>query len=302
MALLMKTSSRVAGLGLSVAAAGVVLSACTASPPLANGACQQTTSFTCNDKLLAGNPDAGVTDLGLVAWSCTGTARPDDDGRYVDGYPQGRICAAEGMPDANGTQAYCCTSEVVDCVYNPVAICPDGNYGFQCRGSERPEVLNAAMTCGNGVREDDLIDYCCAAAPRPPGCTLSKGACMAGLNGWSCPVGEVPRGEDFGPNESRADYYYFVCSVPLPAPNPAISTYCCFTPSPLQPGGSCVPDPLISAQMPSCTSGRFGFACYGRERPEADYLPIVCNDAPVDGTGAEGYAAKLYCCDFVLSQ
>ena len=167
-----------------------------------------------------------------------------------------------------------------------------------------PRRPNPAITCGNGVREDNLIDYCCAAQPRPPGCTESKGMCMPGLTGWNCMTGDVPRGEDFGANESRSDNYYFVCSVPIPAPNPAISTYCCFTPSPLLPGGACVPDPAIQGQIPSCTPGRFGFACYGRERPEADYLPIVCADDPIDGTSPDypGVTAKLYCCDFVMSQ
>ena len=97
----------------------------------------------------------------------------------------------------------------------------------------------------------------------------------------------------------------FVCDPPFagvaqPAPNPAISNYCCFTPTPLQPGGSCVTDPTIGDQVPSCTPGRFGFACYGRETPADDYLPIVCNDPPVDGRDPDGYAAKLYCCDYAL--
>jgi hypothetical protein len=302
MALLMRRK-KIASLGLSLAVVVLGLGACTNETPPENGTCAVTSAFSCNT-ILAGNPtpDGGADSVGLVPYVCSGTARPDDHPAYKDGYPTGTVCATQGMPDATGNQAYCCTSDTTSCAFNPVAICPAGNTGFQCRGSDRPEVLNPAMTCGNGVREGDYIDYCCATAPRPPGCTESKGSCMAGLNGWNCMTGDYPKGEDFGSNESRADDYYFVCGVGTPAPNPAITTYCCFTPSPLQPGGSCVPDPAIQAQMPSCTPGRFGFACYGRERPEADYLPIVCNDAPIDGTGAEGYQAKLYCCDFVLSQ
>jgi len=293
---------RIASFLLWFAAAG--LGGCSLTEPLQqNGICQTTTAFTC-DKILAGNPspDGGVSGANLVAYTCTGTARPDDHPRYQDGWPSGTVCSVQGMPDANGNQAYCCTQDTTTCEFNPVAICPDqGNYGFQCRGPDRPEVLNPTMTCGNGVREENYIDYCCVTAPRPAGCTESKGACMPGLNGWQCMTGDYPKGEDFGSNESRADYYYFVCGVGMPAPNPAISTYCCFTPSPLQPGGSCVTDPTVNTQIPSCTPGRFGFACHGREKPTDDYLPIVCNDAPVDGVDANGYPATLYCCDFVLS-
>jgi hypothetical protein len=83
----------------------------------------------------------------------------------------------------------------------------------------------------------------------------------------------------------------------LPAPNPAITTFCCFTPSP-QPR-------LVRAgsddHQPGSTRapGRFRFACYGRTPGRLP--PIVCTEGPIDGVGAEGYAAKLYCCDFVLS-
>jgi hypothetical protein len=284
------------------------LGGCLNEPLTQDGTCETTTAFTC-DTILAGNPnpDGGVTGTGLVAYSCSGTARPDDHPRYQDGWPSGTVCSVQGMPDASGNKAYCCTQDQTTCAFNPVAICPDpNNYGFQCRGPDRPEVLNPTMTCGNGVREDNYIDYCCQTAPRPPGCTEAKGACMAGLNGWQCMTGDLPKGEDFGSNESRADDYYFVCAVGMPAPNPAISTYCCFTPSPLQPGGSCIsdPDPMITTQLPGCTPGRFAFSCSGREKPTDDYLPIVCDetkDPPVAGTDAQGYPATLYCCDFVLS-
>jgi hypothetical protein len=282
--------------------AGAALAGCMNEPLPQNGICETTSAFSC-DTILAGNPNAGVS-AGLVAYSCSGTARPDDHPQYIGDYPMGVVCATEGVPDTNGNQAYCCTSGTTSCAYNPVGICPAGNTGFQCRGSERPEVLNAGMTCGNGVHEDPFIDYCCVTATRAmvPGCTQNKGVCPAslGLNGWSCPTGTLPKGEDFGMSQSRADDYYFVCAVAQPAPNPAISNYCCFTPTPLQPGGSCVTDPTITSQVPSCTAPRFGFSCQGRERPEDDYLPIVCNDPPVDGTDAQGYMAKLYCCDYML--
>jgi hypothetical protein len=32
-------------------------------------------------------------------------------------------------------------------------------YGFQCRGADRPEALNPLIDCGNGVRQDELVNY-----------------------------------------------------------------------------------------------------------------------------------------------
>ena len=48
------------------------------------------------------------------------------------------------------------------CAYEPVRTdpCPEG-YAYPCRGANRPEVFNPAVTCGNGVREGSLIRYCC---------------------------------------------------------------------------------------------------------------------------------------------
>lgn len=263
--------------------------------PKRDGLCQVSSSLTCG-AILAGNKDAGV-DPGLVGYSCTGTARPDDTGTYVQGVPFGQICAGQST-----SGDYCCTPEndLTNCVYNPRADCPEG-YGYHCMGPNRPEVNNPGLTCGNGIREDDYINYCCQAKPRPIGCTQAKGAfdCTGGLIGWVCPEGARPRGEDFGANESRADYYYFVCGVPTPAPNPAYSTYCCFTPSPTLPGGSCIYNPGIAEYIPSCGPKRFGFACYGRDTPEENYLPIRCKEPPVQGKSDDGYPAKLYCCDYV---
>jgi hypothetical protein len=114
-----------------------------------------------------------------------------------------------------------------------------------------------------------------------------------------CPEGFRPRGEDFGANESRADYYYFVCGVPESAPNPDYTLYCCFSPSPVLPGGSCVYATGITKYISTCGTGKFGFACYGRDTPQDDYLTIRCPDPPVDGFSDSGYAAHMYCCDFV---
>ena len=128
-------------------------------------------------------------------------------------------------------------------------------YGFQCRGADRPEALNPLIDCGNGVREDELINYCCTARPIPPppqgtGCVQSDGQCtgkMASwlpdrMSGWTCTNGAIPSAEDFKANESRADFYYFLCATPTQAPNPSVQYFCCYVPALVPPGGSCVPD------------------------------------------------------------
>jgi len=178
-------------------------------------------------------------------------------------------------------------------------------YGFQCRGANRPEALNPLIDCGNGVREDDFINYCCTARPIPPppqgtGCVQSDGQCtgkMASwlpdrMSGWTCTNGAIPSAEDFKANESRADFYYFLCATPTQAPNPTVQYFCCYVPALVPPGGSCVPD----LRVPGCAANRFGFSCYGRDTPEDDYLVVKC-DAPTQSTSADGYPAKTYCCD-----
>jgi len=288
--------------------AWVGLAGCTSSSDLPN-TCTVNAAVTCGT-ILAGDTSK-ADQVNLVGFSCTGSDRPDEHyAKFVANIPKGMICAEQGAtPD--GSNAFCCTppDQPVACALNPIAICPDNNYGFQCYGADRPEALNPALTCGNGVREGTLIDYCCSAQPRPAGCTEAKGACNAanqtpavptGLTGWKCPAGTRPRGEDFGANESRADYYYFVCDVPTRAPNGRDNVYCCFSPSPVLPGGSCVYSPGSAPSIPNCGAGHFAFACYGRDRPDEDYTPrISCKTAPVSGLSDTGYAAQLYCCDYV---
>jgi hypothetical protein len=287
---------------------------CKVEQPASLGECTMNAAINCDMAGLAGSVDAGIP-LGLVGYSCTGLARPDlENAKYVAGIPYGMVCADQG-PGADGTNGFCCTrpDQPTTCALDPTSIeaishnkgrvCPDeANYRFQCYGPDRPEALNPALTCGNGVREDNIINYCCAAAGRPIGCSESKGgACPVGQMGWHCPQGTLPRGEDFGANESRADYYYFVCGVPGPPATDGFVTYCCFTPSPLLPGGSCVTSVTIQSKISDCGQGRFGFACYGRETPEQDYSPIYCDEAPFTGPSAvddKGYPATLYCCDY----
>ena len=135
---------------------------------------------------------------------------------------------------------------------------------------------------------------------------------LTGLTGWVCPRTSIeyrPRGEDYGANESRSDYYYFVCGVPQPAPNPIYDLYCCLIPKPVPPGATCVYSPNAATkinpatgkpQLENCGVNRFAFACYGQDTPDQDYFPrMKCNEPPVRGNSDEGYAATLYCCDYV---
>ncbi|HEY7371035.1 MAG TPA: hypothetical protein VIF57_02580, partial [Polyangia bacterium] len=312
--------------GFTLLAAAAALTGCAVEAPASHGECTVDTALTC-DTILAGNPDAGAGAAGLVGYSCTGVARPDENAKYVAGIPYGMICALQG-PNADGTTGYCCTppdppvtcaldiTSVTAISNDPSRACPTAdNYKFECYGADRPEALNPALTCGNGIRDGQLVQYCCAAAGRPMGCTEAKGACPAdratglimysgppgavqsGLTGWSCPADTAPRGEDFGMSESRADYYYFTCAVPAP-PVGQFSNFCCFTPAPVLPGGSCVTATKVQGQIPKCTPGRFGFACYGRDTPEDDFTQIYCEDAPIDGYDDQGKQAKLFCCDY----
>ena len=178
--------------------------------------------------------------------------------------------------------------------------------GFQCRGSDRPEALNPLVDCGNGVREKDFINFCCTSRPIPPpplgpGCVQSDGQCTGKkpswlpdrMSGWTCTDGAIPAAEDFKANESRADFFYFLCATPRPAPNPRVEYYCCYVPALIQPGGSCISDLYV----PACEENRFGFSCYGRDRPEQTYDVMTCDQTPVNGVNADGFAAKQYCCD-----
>jgi hypothetical protein len=284
------------GLVLPLALAG---GGCSADLAKANGTCVVNASLDCG----VSGPDGGA-DLpaGLTGYSCDGTARPDDNAHYYDGVPQGAVCADNGTtPD--GKRNFCCTPPTTSCAYNPVSSCTDQNYyGFQCYGSTRPDALNPALNCGNGVDNGNNIDYCCSAEMLPPSqtCTALKGGiCPPQLTPFSCPGTALPRAELFGMSESRADYYRPLCSMPIPLPNPNQKNYCCYMPALIPDGGSCVQDTTV----PGCggNPNQFGFACYGPENPHDDYLPMQCNSPGVKGMSAEGYPATLYCCDFVAT-
>ena len=271
--------------------------ACSTSTAPSNGTCaaQASADPACAITADGGTSATATATATLVAYACTGTARPDDHPVWAEHVPSGLVCAASGAPDASGTQGYCCTAAETDCALNPAAICDPGATGFRCRGADRPESLNPALTCGNGVRMDDFIDYCCFSTSQMDGCQQSDSvACSQRLLGWTCRGQSLPRGEELGPNKSRADYYYQLCPIPTPAANPAFNTYCCYSPALPPIGGSCVQDTAV----PGCAPGRFGFACYDRDTPDQDYPVMHCPEPAIAGRSAEGYAAKLYCCDF----
>jgi hypothetical protein len=271
------------GMGLVLLLAG---GACSESATPADGTCVSDSTVDCTVSGLAGD------SIGLSGVSCTGSARPDENGKFLDGVPSGLICA-DRATGIDGARRYCCTSQTTTCAYDPVADCQDPKtVGYQCRGSDRPDALNPAINCSQGVPDGDLVNYCCAGQPHVRQCT-EYGGCASGTTGWTCPAGYVPSAQDLGPNTSRADTYYFLCPVPTPAPNPAYVNYCCVIPAALPEGGSCVQHNAV----PGCAAGRFGMACYDRDRPDQDYLSLSCPDAGFSGLSAEGYPATLYCCD-----
>jgi hypothetical protein len=277
-------------------AVGLLLGACSNTALPQDGTCVHdlTVEATCGSTIDGGTP----ASLGLAGYSCTGSARPDQNPTYVQGVPQGMICANQAAPDGGAPvgNGYCCTTATTPCAYNPVAICGGGTFGYQCQGAIRPESFNAELTCEQGVYEGNLIDYCCSGTQLSPGCqekdTLS---CSAGLTGWLCPTGVLPRGEDLGANKSRADNYYLLCPVPTPSLQAGFDTFCCYPPATTPSNSSCNQDTTV----PGCAPGRFGFACYGPDTPGQSYVPINCPDPGVPGTSYQGYPATLYCCDFM---
>jgi hypothetical protein len=270
--------------------------ACTENQLPANGGC---VPYPGSASCAVG--DASAESLGLVAYSCTGKARPDENPTYLDGVPQGLVCASQVALGSEGRQGYCCSAQVTPCAYDPVASCDLGTYGYQCRGADRPEALNAAVYCNQGVRHDDLIKYCCSGSKQPADCIQSDTVgCSAALVGWLCPVGNIPTSQDLGANKSRADLYYQLCSVPTPAANPSYNTFCCYTPGLAPVGSSCVQDIAVPGCQPDSVHPhpRFGFACYGPDTPEQDFAPMHCPDQGITGVSEQRYPATLYCCDF----
>ncbi len=278
---------------LVCAASLVGSAACWSDPAALDGTCEVLPPSVL-DCRVAGYDDA-LQPAGLVAYGCTGSARPDLGATISEGVPSGVLCADKGPIEGSDEQTYCCTENVVPCAYNPAEECEQGTVGYECWGNNRPESLNPAISCGNGTSERGLDHYCCTGRPEPSPCKESTAVgCGDRLLGFLCEGDGLPRGEDWGANKSRADTFYPICSIARPAPNPAFNSYCCYVSLPVPAGGTCERSPNV----PGCAPGRFGFACYGPDTPEDDFPPIVCPDAGSPGRSAEGYEATLYCCDF----
>jgi hypothetical protein len=265
------------------------LVACSESTPEPTGICQPDPVVNC----AVGSFSAEAVHL--AGYSCTGTARPDDSPTYIDGIPQGMVCSDQIAVGTDGRAGYCCTAYDTQCAYNPTAICAqEGTYGFQCWGPNRPEVVNASIYCDQGVRTDDLINYCCNGTGIKTNCTQSDAiGCMAGMTGWTCPAGTQPTAQDLGANKSRADLYYLLCPVPTPAPNPKYETLCCYVPTLVPVGGTCQQN-----MKADCAQGRFGISCLGTDKPEDNFWRLSCPDPGVPGISEFGYPATNYCCDF----
>jgi hypothetical protein len=236
-----------------------------------------------------------AASIGLVGYSCTGTARPDDNPTYLQGVPQGLVCADKTAAATDGSNGYCCSRDAATCAYNPVALCDVGTYGYQCRGANRPEALNPAISCNQGVRQDDLINYCCSGTARVPACIQADSVgCDPGMTGWTCPGSVEPTAQDMGANKSRADLFYLLCPIPTPANNPKYNNYCCYTPALAPVGGTCSQD----LKAPGCAAGRFGMSCYGSDTPDESFPELSCPAAGVPGASQNNYPATVYCCDF----
>jgi len=283
---------------------------CFPEAPAAGGACRPATQAELDCSAPSYTP-TDLKDANQDGYICTGGARPDTQSTYVEGIPRGLLCSNRGLlsggalgeagapadleADAVG---FCCTPEPVPCAYDPASDCEVPSDGYQCWGANRPESLNPTVSCSNGYRELDnseIINYCCNPLGVTPDCAqVDRAGCSERMLGFECKGDSMPRGENLGPNKSRADFFHPLCTLQVTQPaNQSLKHYCCYMPALPPIGGTCVGH----ISVPGCDRGRFGFACYGPDRPEENYLPMTCGDG-FEGTSAEGYPATLYCCDF----
>ena len=153
--------------------------ACGSNAPVGAGQCVADAQLA----LQCGSSSDAGSEPGYAGFACMGGARPDSDPAYMEGVPRGIVCAEVGAKDASGAQAYCCSARETACAFDPAGICEEDSYGFQCLGANRPDALNAALHCGNGVEEAALVNYCCSATPLEPGCIQSDSVtCSPRLN------------------------------------------------------------------------------------------------------------------------
>ncbi len=268
-----------------------------------DGTCEEasaTSDFSCD----VDYTDAAIKENAaypkLVGYICKGNVRPDDSPVMIEGIPKGRICS-DRSTDAEakaGTHKYCCTANDTRCAYNAQADCVSPRAGFECYGAMRPEMYNAAIFCDQAVRSDNLVDYCCSDIRESWGCRTSNG-CGRDLSSWNCDKDVVPRSQELLVSKSRADTYYMACSTPRANGDQKTFNYCCYVPSVIPDGGTCLQDTKVpNCETTDLTKPKFGFACTGPENPEMDFPIMNCTTPGVSGVSAEGYPATLYCCDF----
>ncbi len=194
----------------------------------------------------------------------------------------------------------------------------EGDFGFSCLGTNRPNSYDENLICGQGIHEYGLISYCCGEnTPTTPtdggavGCirntsvNCGTGGSNAATLGFTCATdNQLPTETDLGMNQSRSEVP-LICT--LSSPNVLDKTqtdYCCYTPTAAPPNYTCLQDQLVGQvqNVPGCKPGvTYGFACIGtQDTPDLDYPRMSCPNAAVLGTSQNGQAAYLYCCNYSI--
>ncbi len=231
----------------------------------------------------------------FLGYSCPGTARPDTASN-IGQTIQGIVCTDEGQLETNGNEDFCCTAEETTCAYDPGAGCMAPSVGYSCMGADRPEAFDSTIYCGTGLRQNELIVYCCGAMSAQVCMVNTAIVCPVGTDGWTCTGPKIPGEADLGVDQSRADSP-LVCNLPTPA-GTGTSSYCCYTPTAVPTGGTCLPDQTVTG----CAAGAFAFECTGPDTPDQDYPRVSCTQGSVHGLNFEGIAAQLYCCAYDQTQ
>jgi hypothetical protein len=250
----------------------------------------------CTASTTAVSADGCLTDsiqdcaLDLLSYSCTGSARPDQNPTFSQGV-QGIVCTDQGSL-APGKEGFCCTPTTTSCAYNPSADCPSPQYGYSCLGTNRPDAFDPTLSCGQGIDSAGLIAYCCGAQTTATCAKDTNLGCANGTTGFRCTGPGLPTEGELGVDESRSDAP-LLCNVPTAAPN-GVNDFCCYTPTDEPAGATCLQDQSV----PGCAGPSYGFACGGSDTPDEDYPRMACSEAAVRGLDTEGVAASLYCCNF----
>ena len=130
-----------------------------------------------NPELACGLALDGTFDpsLGLIGYSCTGSARPDEQATLHRRYSERQSCAPIGVPSVpTESKVIAVPTGATQCAYNPVvglrsarltAINATARIGRN--RSIRPSIADKASGKAN------LINYCCSGTQQPDGCLQS---------------------------------------------------------------------------------------------------------------------------------